>query len=306
MEDPNDQEYILANWLAGKLSADELRVFEKGEDFELYKKIIAETDTLKLPKPDLKEKFQQQLRYNRNLADSKPTNKVISFKPWQYAAAASILLIVGLSFLWNSATVINTGFAENRTIILPDSSTVILNADTELTYDEDTFIKEKKIKLSGEAYFKVEKGGRFEVITDNGSVHVLGTEFNVYSRQTLLNVFCDEGKVAVMANNDSLLLTRGLGAFSKNKGILQFTPSEEKSPQWRAGRSVFVKAPLSQVFSELERQYNITLQHTDVNISRAYSGAFQHQDLKSALDRICQPMNIDYTIKKNKVELRNK
>lgn len=306
MEGTSEPDYILAKWLSGKLTAAEQRAFEKTEDFDLYKRIVEETDIIKLPKSDLSEKFEQQLAYNKRLEAAKVSRKVITFRPWLYGSAATFLLLLGLSLFWNTATVVTTGFAENRTIVLPDSSTVIINADTRLTYDEDTFIKDKKIKLSGEAYFKVQKGGRFKVTTENGSIQVLGTEFNVYSREALLKVFCDEGKVAVMVNSDSLVLTKGLGAFSNKNSGLQFTLDEDKSPQWRAGKSLFIKAPLSQVLAELKRQFNITLKSNDIDISRAYSGYFQYRDLKNALDGICQPMNITYTIKGDKVELRNK
>jgi len=305
-EDTNIPENKLAKWLIGKLTTTELDAFKKTKDYALYKKIAEESDKLKLPKPNLKEKFEQQLAYNKSLNKDLKQNKTRLLRPWIYSTAAAIALLLGLQLFLNQDKAITTDLATKQTITLPDGSIAVLNAASKLSYDENNFLKKRVLKLEGEAFFKVKKGSSFIVNTPNGTIKVLGTKFNVFTRKTTLRVFCDEGKVAVNSKGDNLVLTKGMGAFSKAGYSLQYTPSEIKSPQWRIGRSTFLERPLGEVVAELERQFNVKINVSDINTERLYTGTFTHQNLRIAMKAVCMPMNITYSINENNVQLHNK
>ena len=305
-EDNNIPENRLAKWLEGTLTPEELKAFENSKDFEIYQKIADETATLKLPKPNLKEKFEEQLIFNNKLKTSPKIIKMKPIRPWMYAVAAGILLFFGLQLFLNQDTVITTNFAENKTITLPDNSTVIINAGSEIRYNADTFLASRHIQLLGEAYFKVEKGSQFKVQTTHGSIQVLGTKFNVYSRNTMLKVFCDEGKVAVVSQKDSLVLTKGMGAFTQANTKLQLTPIDFKSPQWQNGKLIFYRASLAEVLAEIEIQFDVSINADTIDINRLYTGTFKSDNLEAALNAVCIPMNISYTIADDNVQLQNK
>jgi len=307
MEEENDiPENSLAKWLAGDLTPSELQAFEQTADFKLYLKIAEETGKLELPKVDLKEKFAQQLAYNKTLKQSANKSKVRSLRPWMYAAAATIAILLGAYVFFDQETVITADYAENRMVILPDSSVVVLNAGSELRYDANKFLGKRKLRLAGEAYFTVKKGSFFEVGTANGSIKVLGTRFNVYAREKLLKVFCDEGKVAVFVNKDSLTLTKGMSAIATAESVLRLSSKETESPKWRTGESRFVKESLEEVFLEMERQYNVKIDGSRINKQRSYTGSFQNNDLINALNRVCGPMDLKFDVVDDKVLLQPK
>ena len=106
------------------------------------------------------------------------------------AAAACLALVLFFTFGRPSGTSISSSPAEMLTHVLPDRSTVRLNADSRIRVNEKKWEEKRQLALTGEAYFEVEKGQTFRVETDLGDVEVLGTKFNVYSRSGIFEVFC--------------------------------------------------------------------------------------------------------------------
>lgn len=125
---------------------------------------------------------------------------------WNWGIAASLLLLFGLFFYYagmpdilkKQEVVYQTGFGERVEINLNDGSVITLNANSELRWNEDWENSGiRQAELEGEAFFEVEKqeGYKFTVRTDDVAVEVLGTSFNIDSRQDKTEVYLDEGEV---------------------------------------------------------------------------------------------------------------
>ncbi len=303
-KDFDNNDTLLAQWLSGELKGKALELFEASEDFKKYKKIADATATLKVPTVDIKGKLAAQKKHNESL-NTVPSSKTINFKPWLWSAAAAIAIIfVGISFI-NSTTTISTALAQTEIHILPDGSEIILNAASSISYQKDEFLETRMLELEGEAYFKVQKGSTFTVKSPNGSVQVLGTAFNVYDRKTTFKVHCDEGKVKVASGSKELILEKNMAAFAKAKTPLTLAQNNEILPTWQSGKSTFTKASLEEVFSEMERQFSITIDRTQIDETREFIGFFAHQELDKALYQVCAPMNIQYEVNENTVILSN-
>src|SRR5690606_32261901 len=114
------------------------------------------------------------------------------------------VVLIGLFFLvrWMNRPfdVYTTDFGEQMTIELPDESIIQLNSNSTLTWGRD-WAKggERIVNLEGEAFFQVEHldGLSFVVNTEDITVHVTGTQFNVNSRRQKTMVYLDDGKVNV-------------------------------------------------------------------------------------------------------------
>src|SRR5690625_3344848 len=121
--------------------------------------------------------------------------------------AASIALVIGLYFFiagsgdflqGHRELVYRTGFGEKLNIELDDGSRITLNANSVLRWAEDwEKNKDRQVVLEGEAFFEVKRqhGIPFTVMTDDVAVEVLGTSFNVDSRESSTRVYLDEGKI---------------------------------------------------------------------------------------------------------------
>lgn len=103
-------------------------------------------------------------------------------------------------------------YGETQTVILPDSSSVILNSNSSMYYTYNYPSGERSVMLKGDGFFSVEKGGIFKVELDGASIIVTGTKFYVSSYdQTLFWVDCLEGSVEIMVSDKVYPLTAGLG-----------------------------------------------------------------------------------------------
>ena len=293
------EKHILADWLSGKISKIELENLKKDKDFDQYQKIVSELD--KLTAPDYNPEVEWKPLQNR--IHSKP--RTIRLKQIIYSVAASIAILISTFFFLNKNTEkIVTLASQKQVIELPDGSQVILNSASKIKYNAKKWDEERKIVLSGEAFFEVKKGNRFVVETKHGSVEVLGTSFNVYERETF-EVICFTGKVRVnsMKTKRSVNLTPGKKASLVGDSFIEEAIENEIEPSWINGESRFINAPLERVIQELEIQYNIKFVYSELPQIR-FSGTFPHSDLKLALKIVFDPLDINYSVGgKNKINL---
>ncbi|HET8809678.1 MAG TPA: FecR domain-containing protein, partial [Flavobacteriaceae bacterium] len=195
------------------------------------------------------------------------------------------------------------GTTEN--IVLPDGSSVVLNAVSSLRYDPENWEQNREVHLTGEAFFHVAKGEQFNVVTDAGTISVLGTQFNVKQRPGYFEVSCYEGLVSVKTSKDSLLLPAGKSVRIVN-GTAQKNTTKRPSPSWTKGISSFQSVPFSQVIAELERQYQleIHLKTRTFDVDQLFTGSFAHNNLETALKSVTVPFNLVYQLKNDAVILK--
>jgi len=293
----NDSDIFLAKWLEGELSDNELKNLVSEDDFSAYLKLRKGMDVsekLDAPITDTFEKIQNKIE------DRKQKVKPL-YKNWSIGIAASIIALFGLfMFLDNDKVSIETGFGESRSIVLLDGSEVLLNSKSQITYNQDGWDKERTINLVGEAYFKVAKGEKFTVITDNGSVTVLGTQFNVNSTQDFFEVICYEGKVGVKTTEYDYVLLPADAVRKVNGYPSEVSKTSLNEPTWIDGESTFKSVPLRYVIIALEDQYNISFDTIDINDADVFTGSFPHNNLNIALKTVFETLNITYNEKENR------
>ncbi len=230
--------------------------------------------------------------------------KIRSLRWIPYSVAAGLLLLLGFYFLWPAVDM--TQLASHDKLLpieLPDQSQVVLNSGSNLEYKDKRWKRDRIVNLNGEAFFQVRKGSRFLVTTSIGNVQVLGTSFNVYARGKTFEVKCMTGKVAVSWKGGEILLHPGelfhSDRYNTKDNVGRFKVENYKD--WRQGWFEYQQRPLSEVFSELERQFRINIKDQNNHGPRLYNGFFENKSLDSALFKICWPMNIEYEIQGNTV-----
>jgi ferric-dicitrate binding protein FerR (iron transport regulator) len=244
--------------------------------------------------PEGKSTEQAWAELEQKLKNQKSSAKVIvfSWKPMVSVAAAAAI-IVGLIMLWpnESLNTIVCNSGDHRVITLPDASIAHVNAGSELTFSDD-WTDERTVELKGQAFFEVIRGNRFQVVTPTGVVEVLGTSFDVFSRDTDFTVSCRTGRVRVTAGNQSVEIAPGFSAVLENGRLMvgEFNLSEA---DWRKGEFVFKEADVTDVFNELSRQFDVQLQLPALE-GRKYTGRFNNKSLEEALQLVCLPMGLRY------------
>ena len=283
---------LIKKWLNNDLSESEEMTFKNLDDYQLHIDIIEDA---KLFSADTFSKVKSFEDFKKHYDSQKTPVKPLNWKLAFFKVASVFVIAFGLyfAFLSNNLTEFKTLASQKITIELPDDSQVMLNAASEITFNSEKWDSNRSINLDGEAFFKVAKGKTFDVITADGIVTVVGTEFNVKQRNNYFEVQCFEGIVKVVSDAISRKLLAG-DTFKLLNGNFTEGSIETVVPFWTTNVSRFDTLPYSEVVSELERQFNIKVSINDVDKKRLFTGGFNHENLENALIAITQPMNLVY------------
>jgi len=151
-------------------------------------------------------------------------------------------------------------------LTLSDGSKVWLNAASSLRFPASFTGKERKVALTGEAYFEVAKNASipFKVsVSGKAEVEVLGTHFNVnaYSDEAAVNTTLLEGsvKVIVPATRESRIIAPGEQAQLHDNGQININKNAnmERAMAWKNGTFNFSNEDFAMVFRQLSRWYDV-------------------------------------------------
>ncbi|OUR92345.1 hypothetical protein A9Q87_07640 [Flavobacteriales bacterium 34_180_T64] len=290
----------LAQWLDGTISDKELQELVSEVDYVAYVKLKKGIDVYEQLEAPIKPSFEK-INYILN-AKKQRSHRLAN---WSIGAAAILILCFGLLTIFGNDTLeIQSNFGEQKTIALLDGSEVILNSKSLLSYDTEDWEYNRTLFLEGEAYFKVKKGSTFTVNTNNGSVAVLGTQFNVNSKSDYFEVVCYEGKVGV-TNSDGLnVLTPNQNIRKINGNALEKWKVELEQPSWIHGESTFNSIPIKYVITAIEEQYNVDIDKRQIDDTVIFTGSFSHGNLSTALKTVFKTLEITYIEKeKNSIVL---
>ena len=295
---PEEEEILIAKWLAGEVSKAELEKVLSAEEIAKFEAMVAEVDSWTLPQVD-QARGWQRLQARKQQA---PAGKVRSLWRPAMAVAASLTLLLVAYFGWfaqDGVTEYTTAAGEQQRITLPDGSTVQLNTSSSLSYVPDTWEDTRELDLSGEAFFSVAKGQTFTVNTGQGSVTVLGTQFNVNQRGDYLTVDCYEGRVGVEVPGDNQMhqLTPGRGIRFRSGSEVKARSIDGSAPRWilDSAATRFQSAALGEVLLAVEAQFGVPVNaEKAVDIDRTFSGSFLHENIEVALRMVCQPLGLQF------------
>lgn len=221
------------------------------------------TEIEAVPAQRAKQSFQ---RISQKLNEGRLISLRAKLVKW--SVAASILFLFGwLGFyFFNPASDVltyTTGNGQRLNIMLPDSSEIQLNANSQLSYSPENW-KEKALRevdLKGEAFFNVTKkaaGTKFIVHSGGVDVSVLGTEFNVRSRGENSEVVLAEGKIELRIDNQKIAMEPGdyISYSQTQKKVESKKVKPADYTAWKDGIVVFNKS-LSEAAKDLEILYGV-------------------------------------------------
>jgi len=156
-------------------------------------------------------------------------------------------------------------------LILPDGTRVWLNAASSLRYPVAFNEGERKVSVTGEAYFEVAKNEKkpFRVTINNATeVQVLGTNFNInaYSNEPVIKTTLIAGSIRLynLKKNEGALLTPGDQAIVDSTFTMPVKKRRvevERDIAWKDGLFSFTDADLQTVMRQLARWYNVKVDY---------------------------------------------
>ncbi len=290
----NDEQ--LHKWVNGNLSEEELKVFKLRPEYDSLVELYKNTEGLSAPTFDEDKILSKVLETKKSIIPPKKGRRIFLSSWVKYGVAASVLLLAAWLF-WPQSSMVKYNLAAGERVeaTLPDGSTFVLNAESELTYDKEIWKTSRTLDLVGEAFFEVKKGSNFSVNTPKGSVTVLGTKFNVRSRNNTLEVNCQSGKVLVEDTKGNVLgelIANDALRFTEEGNIEKWqVPASEKA-SWVNGIFSFKNVSLAIVLEEVERQFKVKIDAGNIDSDVQVSTSFKKGDLDLALKTILTPLGI--------------
>jgi ferric-dicitrate binding protein FerR (iron transport regulator) len=174
---------------------------------------------------------------------------------------------------------------------------VKLNADSKITYHPYWWNFSREIRFEGEGFFEVKKGKKFRVISNSGTTEVLGTSFNIYSREKEYKVTCITGQVKVTSFAMSeVVLSPDYSAQVSTTGEIIMTKEADASDThaWIGNMFRFTSKPLGHVIQEIARQYNVRITLKSP-VDLTYTGFFsKNRPLEETLTLVCTPFGLNF------------
>ena len=200
-----------------------------------------------------------------------------------YAAAAVVVLGLTAAFFTLRNTQYSplvqsyaTSFGQTEEITLPDGSSVILGANSQLRYHLNWIGQEPRlVMLKGEAYFSVlhrENHQKFIVQSKDVSIEVLGTKFNVNNRRNENQILLEEGSIRLTippvtghSSEASIEMKPGEAVAIADQQITKKVVNPNSYTSWTKGVLIFEQAPLSEVIQVIEDHYGYTVVTQNIN-----------------------------------------
>jgi ferric-dicitrate binding protein FerR (iron transport regulator) len=318
------------DYLIGKILSGSATALEK-EDFEKW---LYKSDQNKAYYEEIKVLWEKlEGTYNKVEFDKTAAKETIRLKiigkqknnqkrirRYWFAAAASVILMIGLGFLFNNYKSFSgnpivystTNFVEE--IILADSSHVWLNANSTLQVPNIFLKKQRKVFLKGEAYFEIAKDEAkpFKVLTGNTVTEVLGTTFNI-NMDTLsgnVSVIVNSGEVAFyevgQTSEKSVLNPNDNGQYlESSRKILISSNKNQNFLSWKTGILTFSDTPLEEVCKVLSRHYKKIVKVSDNISGESITGSFRNEKLEDILKTIEITFDVQISTGENEIIIYN-
>lgn len=201
-------------------------------------------------------------------------------------------------------------------VLLPDGTRVWLNTSSSLRYPLKFAKNERRVSLSGEGYFEVEKvtvdGKRlpFFVETSRQVVQVLGTEFNIsaYEDDQLVKTTLMSGIVNVSGKtgNNSKTLSPGEQSILNSDhelSVLKVNP--ESARAWKNGNFLFEDVYLKEILKQFARWYNVEVDYNDIPNTRYNILVSRNETLLKVLQMLEKTGNLKFQIVNNTIKLNH-
>lgn len=322
---------VIHNYLLSKESKEELAALELWKE-ESKNNLLAlqqleknwellddMKDYQEFDSPKAWDKLDVQLTEEKEIITTEEKEIIVSeekgtsvFPLWKMAMAASIALLAGF-LIWNSTTETQIGDTEDNLGLLAasdqvisknleDGSAIWVNKASEL--DLGHFTKENRnINLNkGEAFFQVapDQNHPFTVDVSDFEIRVVGTAFNVKKMGAEIEVYVQEGIVAVSNGKRTVQLSAGDMITGTVDNFMKFDKNNDNLVSWKTEKLVFNNTFLPEALQDLSRHYGKTI---ELSVDTKTENCFINTEFQlETLDEVIEELKVLFQIKVNNTQ----
>jgi hypothetical protein len=187
-------------------------------------------------------------------------------------------------------------------LVLSDGSKVWLNAASSLSFPAVFTGKTRDVEITGEAYFEVAKNPNkpFRVKTNNTTVEVLGTHFNInaYNDEESMKTTLLEGSVKISNSQNASYLKPGQQASLTQTGQIKVIddPEAENAIAWKNGIFEFRDAGIEAIMRQAARWYDVEVSYEGKIPTREFNGAISRNVKASELLGMLKYAGVNFKI----------
>lgn len=211
---------------------------------------------------------------------------------------------------------ISTARGNQYMLILSDGTKVWLNAASSMRFPTAFKGNERKVEITGEAYFEIAKNPSmpFKVVAGGGEIQVLGTHFNVnaYSDESTVKTTLLEGAVAVQKEKSRLLLSPGQQAkfrpqtasanTEKAISLLKDVDTGHETA-WKDGFFWFDNTDLHTLMRQVARWYDVEVEFKGDVSDDGFSGKVSRSVPLSKLLKVLEQYEINFKVEGKKITI---
>lgn len=337
---------LISRTLAGEATPSELeelrRLGEKHPEDQYLLEILSEYWKTPGPLPD-EEDLHSDAHF-RHIIEAAEDALIIPIhrRPLRMAAVAILTgLLIGAGAWWTfyrpaPRTLLPVSKQEvavkpgtRSRLLLPDGTSVWLNSDSKLTYDNHFGGDTREVTLEGEAFFDVAKspGHPFIVHTTGIDIRVLGTTFNVksYPREATFEATLIRGKIEVVKSDARIVLVpyeklvldktadarAARPASGPEAAITRVPPSLPDSAiaetGWVYDKLVFDGETFTEMAAKMERWFNVKIVIQDPGVAALrFHVTFEHETIGQVLSALQVISSFDCTMCNNEIRITKK
>ncbi|WP_338840414.1 FecR family protein [Flavobacterium ginsenosidimutans] len=277
---------------------------------------------------DVMDKKQSDDILNYILSKPQSESKVVELNPKRRrkvilqslfaAASITILIALGNSLFFKQKTTLpitletpvvvaqNTliDFSGKQLVHLPDGSTVLLNDNSTLKYDQNSFDSEtREVTLTGEAFFDIKHNPKKPFIVHTGKIQtrVLGTAFNINAQNSSNNieVTVARGKVQVGDTEKIYGVITPNQQIKVNKSTLNFEQNNVSAAivtEWKSNYLILDDINMAEAVSLISQKYKvqILISNDKIKNCRITASFLNEEDLDHVLKVISSVIETEY------------
>ncbi|MEN8156191.1 MAG: FecR domain-containing protein [Bacteroidota bacterium] len=332
---------IIVRYFEGTISeSDELHLLEwlksspeAVEQFNDFQKIWGMTEVVTPSNNKVIDKDWKLLQQKVHTLKTEEKKQVTTILYWlpRFAAVFILGVIISAAISYSmmhssskdlSYYEISAPYDARSEILLPDGTTIWLNAGTHLRYSNEYGRKQREVFLSGEACFNVETHPKapFLVRTADLRIKAYGTTFNVksYPEENTVETTLIEGSIGITRNKyeenpvDEVML-------EPNQRVVYYKTSQNpsylvskgidplKSTLWKEGTLSVNSETLGEMAIKLERKYGVKIHFENEALKElTFTGTFENETIEQVLEAIGMAAHLNYEIDNGIVRLKRK
>ncbi len=225
------------------------------------------------------------------------------------AAAALVIILItsAIAFYFSKQSIPPVEQITHKTIEqieLPDQSLVTMSKESKIVYQSEFNGNTRELTLEGEAFFKItpDKNKPFIIHTPSADIKVVGTSFNVISRNGQLEVSVVEGKVLVQSTGkqgaeEKYLEAGSSGTINKSTQSIEIKNSVNVNEMGYATHLfLFKNTSLAEVFRTIENQtpYSITISNKAIENCKL-TATFENASVENILSLVAETLDLAVT-----------